>query len=89
MLSGINMSVDGNLAQQRRNSRLHFYDYIFITKHRSISRAVYGLELFVICWEDARVLFPCSILIVELSWKPHLVKSLVYVLNSKVMSEHM
>lgn len=57
MLSGINMSVDGNLAQQGRNPRLHFHDYIFITIHRSVSGAVYCLELFVICWYDAPVWF--------------------------------
>jgi hypothetical protein len=41
MLSGINMFVDGNLAWQDRNASV-FYDYIFITKHRSISKAVFA-----------------------------------------------
>lgn len=91
MLSGINMFADGNLAlaEQKLRCELHFYDYIFITKHRSLSKAVYCLELLVICWYDAWVLLPLLGSNSGVLLENPLVNSVVYVHNPKMMSEHM
>lgn len=46
MLSGIDMFAEGNWLGRIETP---LYDYIFITKHRSISKTVYCLESLVIC----------------------------------------